>query len=534
VLTETLERRRLAIRRASLSHPPLESLGATAVTVAFMVVSFVWLAMDRQVPIFDNGVHLTWATHYHDMIASGDLLRPFETWIRYPPLVHLVGAAGMFIGGKDVAPAITAENVVFVPLLALGCYQAGRIAFNRLAGALAVVYALGTPLIAAQFHIFLLDAPEAAMVAVSVWLLLASGRFEKLRMAAAAGVACGLGMLVKQSFVYFVAGLVVILLVRGGWRQWQGVAVFAGLGALVGLPWYLAHFSDLTAYAGSVQAETAAQASNAPGSPLPPRWSRKNLGWYFWSGVNLQLLAPLLSFAVVGTVWTIVRFLRQRSPTDFTPELVIGGLVAWGGVTLTLPHDARYSLPALAYLAVLGTGWITVLPTLLRRAAVIALVVIATVNHVGGSFGLGRHFGLTLPGAPAGSPLMERQITIYTPIGGAPRRDGDVLGLMRALKRSGARAVHWDLGAESIGWNFTHQGVEAYAVMAGLEPSVPTDYTAIRPLDAYLLRWPLEPAQKPPCIRLDEFTGIWVRRGNPLRPGMPFYCPLREPAYYGP
>lgn len=142
--TDVLERRRLAIRRASLTLPGPEALAAAAVTVAFMIVSFIWLARDQTVPIFDNGVHLTWATHYRDMIASGDLLRPFETWIRYPPLVHLVGAAGMFIGGKEVAPAVTAQNVVFVPLLALGCYQAGRIAFNRLAGALAATALLVT------------------------------------------------------------------------------------------------------------------------------------------------------------------------------------------------------------------------------------------------------------------------------------------------------------------------------------------------------------------------------------------------------
>ena len=278
-----------------------------------------------------------------------------------------------------------------------------------------------------------------------------------------------------------------MLLLRGGWRHWHGVAAFAGVGLVVGLPWYLIHLGELTTYAESVSAETAASASDSPGSITPHRWSQKNAGWYFWAGVNFQLLAPLVAFAVVGTVWTMVRFVRQRTPT-LVPELVVGGLVGWVGVTLTMPHDARYSLPALAYVAVLGTGWITMLPRLPRLAAAAALVLVAVANTLGASFGLGERVDVVLSGAPPNSPLLERHITLYAPIGGAPRRDGDVLGLMHALKRSGMTAVHWDLAAESIGGNFTHQGVEAYAVMAGLAPSVTTDYASLGPRDAYLLR----------------------------------------------
>jgi 4-amino-4-deoxy-L-arabinose transferase-like glycosyltransferase len=367
---------------------------------------------------------------------------------------------------------------------------------------------------------------------VSVWLLLASQRFARLRLAAAAGLACGLGLLVKETFVYFVAGVVLVLVIRGGWRHWQGVAVFLAVAALVGLPWYVAHFGELTEHAGNIHAGAGTATSAEPGSIFPPRWSRKNAGWYFWSGLNVQLLAPLVAFAAVGTVWAVARFIRLRSPSSFAPELVIGGLVSWAGVTMTMPHDARYSLPSLVYLAVLGTGWITSLPKVLRGAAIVVLLAVAVINNLGASLATGHRLAVTLPGAPLTSPLMERQITFYAPMGSRPRRDGDVLGLMRALRRNGVRAVHWDLAAEAIGFNFTHQGIGAYSAMAGLRPSVTTDYAGLGPRDAYMLRWPLAGAEAPPCIQLDEATGIWVRLGNPLRPGAPFFCPLRAPPFY--
>src|SRR5918996_1461361 len=50
------------------------------------------------------------------------------------------------------------------------------------------------------------DTSEAAMVALSVWAILASDRFSRTGVAALAGVAVGLGLLSKQNFPVFVVG----------------------------------------------------------------------------------------------------------------------------------------------------------------------------------------------------------------------------------------------------------------------------------------------------------------------------------------
>ena len=136
--------------------------------------------------------------------------------------------------------SVIAQNLVFVPLLALGCYGAASIAYDRAAGVLAVMFALGTPMIINQFHSFLLDAPAAALAALSVWALLASRRFERVGISVLAGVAVGLGTLTKQTFFPFVVGLIAVMLIRGGWRYPRGAGAFAGAAALVAGPWVAA------------------------------------------------------------------------------------------------------------------------------------------------------------------------------------------------------------------------------------------------------------------------------------------------------
>ena len=154
-----------------------------------------WLSQDRSIPIYHAGSHLGFAIDVYEDLSSGHLLKAL-TVSGALPAAHLPrGSPGIFVGGVGVASPIIALNAVFVPLLALGCYRIGRLAFNPLAGLLAVVFALGSPFVIEEFHEFMLDVPEAAMVAVAVWAIPATERFSRPRVSALAGIAVGLGML---------------------------------------------------------------------------------------------------------------------------------------------------------------------------------------------------------------------------------------------------------------------------------------------------------------------------------------------------
>ena len=152
---------------------------AAAAAVASIAITAWWLTADDRVPDFDSGQHLLDVFTVRQELVSGALTAPFTDWNNYPPLGHLVGAFGTLIGGVNVPSVVMAENIVFVPLLVAGCYGAGKIAGGRRAGLLAALFALGTPIAISQLREVYLDFGEAAMVAVSVWAILATRRFEQ-------------------------------------------------------------------------------------------------------------------------------------------------------------------------------------------------------------------------------------------------------------------------------------------------------------------------------------------------------------------
>ncbi len=505
--------------------------------VTFVAITVWWLTKDDRVQDWDNGLHTVDAFMIHDQLVAGHLTAWFKEFNTYPPFGHLIGALGVFVGGFSPASVIMASNLVFVPLLAAGCFGVGRLVYgSERAGLLAALFALGTPMIVSEFHEFILDPQQAAMVAVSVWAILASRRFERPGVSALAGALCGLAMLTKQTSIIFLAGPIAVVFIRGGWRNWKGILAFVAPLAVVAVPWYVYHRHELGGLVSIHDGSASPTGANEAGGFFPQKLSRKSFGWYFWSTLNVQLLAPLSLAVLVGTVLAIRNCLRRFSSENLRPELIVGLFISWLGMTLITHKDPRYTLPALVYMAVLGTGWIA---TAMRGRKILTgiLLAVVAINLLGVSTGSGHTLRITLPGAPSGnSALAERHITFYSPDGwlrGGPEHDGDILGLMRGLKRVGVRTVTFD-AASSDDINFNTSGLQVLAIEAGLEPTWTYNPAGLGPHDAFVLRHVPQPGDPPPCQRLNDGSGVYVVLGNPVIPfGLyTFLCPGRKPLFY--
>ncbi|MGA2163752.1 MAG: glycosyltransferase family 39 protein [Solirubrobacteraceae bacterium] len=582
---------------------PAPAWGAIGVTTLFIGITIWWLTQDRSIPIFDAGLHLNLALNVQKELAAGNLGTALTLSVPYPPFAYLVGSLGIAIGGVGVAPPIIAENLVFVTLLALGCYKVGRLAFSPLAGLLAVVFALGSPLIAAQFHVFMTDAPETAMVAVSVWLVIASEGFTKLRTCALAGVAVGLGMLTKEPFPIFVLGVGLVTLWRGGRGAWPGVAVLAAIALALALPWYIHEHALIQGIGDQATASSSAYQSEAGPAPkdiAPPRLSSANLEWYLWNLDNVELGLPLLLLAAAGFVWTVAGFVPKRArssaPEEVSPgprsaregsaskqgrggkggqakakrpptresgwkpraasraataaqvtrarapvsplalELTVGASVAWLILTETFFHDTRYSMPLLLYPAVFAGGWIAHFSGRRRAVAVGVLALVVVANMMGSTFGVGSQYRITLPGASPTALQQPGYLTLYP--GGflvsGPHRDGDLLGTLQALRRYGVRDVSWNQRQGAIEPYFSNGGVAVLAQIAGLKEPASGTPPAVGRRIAELAHGKIVPGEVPPCLTLDDGTGVWIRVGNPTAPGAQDFCPLPRPHHYGP
>jgi 4-amino-4-deoxy-L-arabinose transferase-like glycosyltransferase len=521
-----------AVREAAarMSGYGWAAIGATAVYIA---LTCWWLTKDRSIPIYDAGDHLETAFQFHQMIAGGDLLGPFNHESPYPPFGPLVGAIGVFFGGVNVAAPIVAENFVFVSLFTLGCYRTGRLLFGAKAGMLAAIFVLGSALLAAQFHVFMLDAQEAAVVAVSMWLLLESDDFTRVGVAGAAGVAVGLGMITKVQYPGFVVGILAIMLLRGAWRNRRGMLTFAGAAAIVGIPWYIDHIAQFATF---VKVSTA-NPIVVPGD-IPPTLSWENFSWYFWNMLNSQMMVPLFALLVGGTVWTATTLVRRRGEAlGARLEFFVGAVVGWVWITITPSHDIRYGLPLLPYLAVIATGWIVYLPRAARWAAIGVLVVGAAANTLGTTFGVGKTVQLTLANPlPPGEESADT-VTFYSTGGflvAAPRRDGDVPGLLEALHRNGVNTVAWS-ALQSREPDFDTEGLLPLTRIAGLTPVLTREPEyADTTTTATLIHAPIAAGAPATCTRLSDGTGVWVVRYDPAAGKTEMYCPYRSPRFYGP
>jgi hypothetical protein len=516
--------------------PTRTTAGLVAAIGAFLAVSAWWLAADSSILDFDSGRHVfnTWSMR--TALGDGDLLAPItqENVNTYPPLLYLVGWLGMLFGGwQSIDSAMLAMNLVFVPALALGCWAAARIAYGELAGVLAAVFALGTPFVASMFHVYMLDVPQAGAVAATVGLVLASRRFEHVGLSAAAGVAGAAAMLLKPTSVIFLGGLLATVLVRGGWQNARGLAAFLLVGAALAAPWYVVHLDELQGLTTGAAGGPATGSGQGGGTSYiaPPRMSLTNFAWYGWNLLNVQLLAPLTIAFAAGTVVAVVRFLRTRDPADPTPELVIGGLVSYLGMTYISLKDPRYTLPALVYVAALGVAWVPALTPRARRIAVAAVAVVAAVNLIGVSAGVGGSVRLAAPGAPP-TFLGEWSVRVYSSAGyiqNAPRDDGDALEVLRAVRSDGIRAVEIDPGGDHT---FNVSGIRVLLSIAGLGQPPVYEPENLPPDTVFLTRRPTPPGSPPPCGRLYDGQGLYLARGpNVVVPfeSYELYCPPGAP-----
>ncbi len=521
--------------RGILGRP--EAVVAAAI-VGFFAISAWWVSQEHRVPSWDPAGHMFIALWFKDRIGSGDVLFPFTYYnsFGYPPLTQLVGAAGTVVAGTSVASLVLTQNVVFMPLLAIGSYGAGALAYgSRWAGALAAVFALGSPMIASLFHIFMLDTPETAMVAVTVWLLLASDRFARPRWSLAAGVVFGLGMLTKLTFAVFPAGMIAVMLLRGGWRNARGAALFAGGVAVLGVPYYLRHAEEIVRYSAG---------SNVTGTSLgdfgadPGRLSIGNLTWYAWNALNVEPLAPFALLAAIGIVVGAVRFVRRRAPDDQYPELLAGAGLAYLVITALAHNDNRYMLPATVYLALFGTGWIaTARRPAARVAGSVGVLAVAVVNVVMPSFGVGGVARADLPGNPRPDRVHTGQVTFFSDEGylySGPESGGNVGAILDAARAQGAEQIAIDrVSADAAFYNAA--GVTALAKIAGLDVPEGDDATELGPRDVFIRRDPVPPGGPRPCTTLEDGTGVYLSRGPdvaPLARSGNLVCPSRSPRPY--
>jgi len=461
------------VGRLRMSRP---AAGAAAATVAFIALSAWWLAVDKRTPGGgDPADHLTTALRIGDLLRAGDLGGIFDVGFDpdtdrfYPPLVQLIGG---------IAPALHLEpiqdwgelavNLVFAPMLAAGTYLVGRRVYGPTAGLLAAIFALGTPMVLSLFHVFLLDAPLAATVAIALAALLASERFTARRASVIAGALVGLAMLVKTIAPLYLAGPVLVMLVAGGWRQWRNLALAAAAFLIVAGPYYLAHLNEVVDVG---EASTVGGEIGATGTAFDrdARISFDNLTWYAWAAINDQYFVPLLALFAVGFV-AAFREMRRRAGV---PELLAGIVITYLALPVVLSlRDPRYTLPLVAFVAVIATGWITTTArTAFRRIGLAVLGIAVAANVAVSITGKIPVVRPETPGTNFEFGIDPGSFTILDDTGywvGPPETNPLWRDLFEAADRDGLDTLRLYTRQQPLFWGVDYKGLDVFGVPYGV------------------------------------------------------------------
>lgn len=293
------------------------ALAAVWGLVVFHVASN-WAFIVAQVTIlgWDRPAHLVRTLVYNDMLAKVDLRSLFEvltwSWNR-PPLSHLVAVPFYRLFGVSTDVALM-RNTVFVAILLLSVYGIGRRFYDTRAGLLGAFIVSTYPILFSTSRMPYVDYSLTAMVALSVYLLVACEGFRRRGSSLLLGLAIGLGILTKWPFVAFAGGPIAYVAVRSGalrdvitalttrleiippWRRlWVSPLFHTVAGAGLTLLWYWPNRDRLEGFALGYWL-------------IPIFWLLVSFTLFALSrpaGQGTHLLSAMMIGATVGSVWSL-------------------------------------------------------------------------------------------------------------------------------------------------------------------------------------------------------------------------------------
>jgi len=317
----------------------------------------------------------------------------------YPPLLPVVGAAGMSVFGRSIGVAVGSLEIFLVLLLAGVGLIAHRVAGARTA-ALALSFAALYPGIYGNARRFEPNIALAAMVAVAVAWLVLRPRLPQVRDALVLGLIFGLGMLADRVVFAIYLLLPVTFLLVSAVREPGALktavvrwATVLGVGLLLCGYYYVrffkGHVGEVTTQLGG---EITAFGDQSAGHSA---WTILGLAYYPLSWVDGQMGGVLGVLSLLGLILYLVRGREELEPVHrgLLESWLFGGLFI---ITLVSKKQAFYSIPLLAPAAVLAAvGWRSVLPG--RKSSAGVLVLVLTLGSYQLAF---RTFGPDLVPAP--------------------------------------------------------------------------------------------------------------------------------------
>ena len=216
--------------------------------------NWIWLTENVTSTGWDKPRHLARALSYSDMLSSPTIQSLFTLMINDPvrPPLFPASATIMYKLFGTSADAATMVNVIYMAIALAATYGIGKRWGGRRLGMVAVALLAFFPMFYSMSRYFYLEFALTAMVALTVYLLLASEGFERRGTSLLFGLSLGLGLLTKRTFAIFAVGPVLAVVLTSGllpalWQRlkkrpklyWKQALVALAGGLIPAAIWYL-------------------------------------------------------------------------------------------------------------------------------------------------------------------------------------------------------------------------------------------------------------------------------------------------------
>ena len=216
--------------------------------------NWIWLTENVTSTGWDKPRHLARSLNYTDMLSTVSIQSLFGVMISDPVRPPLFPASAgilykLFGYTADVA---TMVNVLYMAIALAATYGIGRRWGGQRLGLVSVVLLALFPMFYSMSRYFYLEFALTAMVALTVFLLLATDGFQRRGLSLLFGLSMGLGLLTKRTFVVFAVGPVVAVILTSGllpalWQRlkkrpkihWKNALVALVGGGIAAGIWYL-------------------------------------------------------------------------------------------------------------------------------------------------------------------------------------------------------------------------------------------------------------------------------------------------------
>ena len=189
-------------------RPHRFTLALVALWLVHAVVNAMWLAQDMSLSAHDAAPHLEAQAHLYALLTREGpaglwkiIRNPGPGW--WPTAGYLPWVMIALVLGHSLFVA-RLSNLLYLAVLLWATFDLGRRLHSRLAGALAATLLSLFPVVFGESRQFGVDLPSAALIALSLALLLRTERLSRFGWSLAFGASVGLGVLVRPQVLMYV------------------------------------------------------------------------------------------------------------------------------------------------------------------------------------------------------------------------------------------------------------------------------------------------------------------------------------------